>query len=197
MGHYHSPPGQPAGLSREQGGDQHVLLTLAPDSGWRRFRDGRGVATTVPALRFASAGMTSAPLRNSVFSPPINTPLPTPEGAFSTLAPAPDPPLWRVLPHQPPAPAYNAARGGQRAVPPDRSLTSPPSNPARPPQADADCQHIDAAPACASDVLNYFPRGRRLSAPSARRGRSERSARCARCALCFSARPPPVLRPPP
>ena len=61
-GHPLNPPGQPAGLSREKGGDQLVLLTLAPDSGWRRFRDGRGVATTVPALRFAPAGMTSAPL---------------------------------------------------------------------------------------------------------------------------------------
>jgi hypothetical protein len=96
-----------------------------------------------------------------------------------------------------PTPAYNAARGGQRAAPPCWSLTSPPSNPARPPRAEADCQHIDAAPARASDVLNYFPRGRRLSAPSARRGRSERSARCARCALCFSVPAPPVLRPPP
>ncbi len=67
--------------------------------------------------------------------------------------------------HHPPAPAYNAARGGQRAATPQRSLTSPPSNSARPPRADADCQQIDAARTRARNPLNFFRRRPCLSAP--------------------------------
>ena len=42
---------------RGQGGDPLDRLTLAPDSGWRRFRDDRGVGPTVPALPPAFAGV--------------------------------------------------------------------------------------------------------------------------------------------
>ena len=96
------PPGQPAGLSREQGGDQRAFLTLAPDSGGRRFRDGHGVGGTVPDRRLAASGMTSAALGNRVFSPPT---IPPP---FQLRTAASPPPLKNG--GLSPSPAWGARR---------------------------------------------------------------------------------------
>ena len=88
-----------------------VLLTLAPDSGWRRFRDGHGVGSTVPDRRFAASGMTMEEDRmrsdddtwraaNSAIPPPIIPPLPAPNGALSPPDPPPrtaaNPPIPRT-----------------------------------------------------------------------------------------------------